>query len=211
MSRRLQIAALAIILFALSGCATSNITAVEAKQFASLSLVDFLKVRFQDRQSFAVKNTVRYLAYFNDVNFRQLERPTFELWAYCDAGNGKMDNLKPFAGDPVGRFFSTPIEAAIQGSLYAQSVGRSGLALGTAAHAVLLNEQINAYYGAADARKAYSTMRDKGVYGIWECTYEGTDRKPWRASVLPIGYAPPSDPGNLLTNHRMVLEITPLR
>ena len=157
----------------------------------------------------AAKNTIRYLAYFNDVNFRQLERPTAELWNFCQAGTGKMKRIQAHGGNPVGKFYTTPVQAAWLGSLYASAAGRPDLAADTAARTVLLNDQVNAYYGAEDAKKAYAAVRDKGTFGTWECKYEQSERKSWRVDVLPIAYAPPSDPGNLLTNHRMIIEVTP--
>ena len=120
-----------------------------------------------------------------------------------------MTRIQAYSGNPVGKFFTTPVQAAWLGPLYATSAGRPDLAQDTAARAVLLNEQVNVYYGAAEAQKAYASVRDKGAFGTWECKYEQSERKPWRANVLPIAYAPPADPGNLLTNHRMIIEVTP--
>lgn len=209
MTHIFQLAASALLIACLSGCATSTLTQSESKQYADLSLVDFLETRFQDRQSVAVKNTVRYLAYFNDVNFIQLERPTVELRNFCQAGAGKMLRTQAHTGNPLGKFFSTPAGNALRGFLYSTSRGRPDLAQDVAVRTFLLTEFVNSYFEEAEAQRAYATVRDKGTFGTWECKYEQGERKPWRVDVLPIVYAPRRDPGNLLTNHRMIIEVTP--
>lgn len=195
------------MLLVVSGCATSTLSSTEAAQYANLSVDEFLRTRFNDRQSVEVGGTFRYLAYFNDANFRQLERPTVELWNFCRAGGGKLTRTLAHTGDPVGSYYTSPIAAAIMGRAAASRAGRPDLAADTAAQAVLINEQINASQGAAEARKAFAAVRDKGAYGIWECEYAEGKRPAWRASILPIAYSPPRDPGNDLTNHRMIIEV----
>lgn len=199
------------MLLVVSGCATSTLSSTEAAQYANLSVDEFLRTRFNDRQSLEVGGTFRYLAYFNDANFRQLERPTVELWNFCRAGGGKLVRTEAHTGDPVGSYYTSPIAAAMMGRAAAARAGRPDLAADTAVQAVLINDQVNASQGAAEARKAFAAVRDKGAYGTWECEYAEGKRSAWRASVLPIAYSPPRDAGNELTNHRMIIEVAASR
>lgn len=200
-----------LLIAQLAGCATSTLTPSEAKPLANLSLVDFLNTRFQDRQSVVVKNTIRYLAYFNDVNYRQLERPTTELSNFCRAGGGTMSRSKAFLGNPVGDFFYTPSQNALKKYQQLVMTARPNVETDAALQSILLHYQRNVILGAADAKKAYSEVLEKGTFGTWVCTYQKPPHVSWQVDVIPIIYAPPSDPGNLLTNHRMILEVTPLQ
>lgn len=196
-----------VMLSLMAGCATSTLSSTEASQYANLSVDEFLRTRFKDRQSLEVGGTIRYLAYFNDANFRQLERPTVELWNFCRAGGGKLTRTEAHTGDPVGSYYTSPIAAAMKGRAAAARAGRPDLAADTAVQAVLINDQVNASLGAAEARKVFAVVREKGAYGTWECEYADASRPAWRASILPIAYAPPREPGNDLTNHRMIIEV----
>ena len=116
------------MLLVVSGCATSTLSSTEAAQYANLSVDEFLRTRFNDRQSLEVGGTFRYLAYFNDANFRQLERPTVELWNFCRAGGGKLVRTEAHTGDPVGSYYTSPIAAAMMGRAAAARAGREARA-----------------------------------------------------------------------------------
>ena len=120
-----------------------------------------------------------------------------------------MSRTQAHVGNPLGKFFTTPFEAALRGRQDALSLGRPDLVPMMVELALLTDERLKTYFGEAEARKVYATVRDKGTFGTWECKYEQRQRKPWRVDVLPIAYAPPRDPQDLLTNHRMIIEVTP--
>jgi hypothetical protein len=193
----------------LTGCATSTLSSVDAEKYKDATLTQFLADRFQDRQSVFHENSVRYAAYFNDVNNRQLFRPTQEIINFCRAGSGEIVRTRRFSGDPVGKYFTSPAKAAWEAAYFAVSVGRPDLALRSAQMSFEETERINARFDSEGARKAYNEAVSGVTYGAFECKYASALTRNWRVDIVPVGFLPRSPDGNLLSNHKLVIEISP--
>lgn len=186
----------------LTGCATSALTIEDAKQYASLDLNEFLAKRFNDKQSRKVGNTIRYQAYFNDVNFVQLERPTTEIVNFCNAQGGTAERTETYSGDLFQRYRTSATRAFLEGSAYARSRGLSRDQ--AAAVGEELADQAQQHNKMVDARaRGYKT----DWYGEWSC--RGAAR-PWRVIIVPVGLTP-HVLGNVGSGNvdMMVIEITP--
>lgn len=186
----------------LTGCATSALSVEGAKQYASLDLNEFLAKRFSDKQTERVGNSIRYDAYFNDVNYAQLERPTTELVNFCKAQGGNAERTVAYSGDLFQRYRTSATRAFLEGSTYARSRGLSRdqaaeVGQELADQAQQRNKMVNA------RARGYKT----DWYGEWSC--QGV-AKPWRANIVPISLTPnvlgKYGSGNL---DMMVIEITP--
>lgn len=185
-------------LLLLAGCAPSAITVDDAKQYAGLGLNEFLAKRFADRQSKYEGDVVRYKAYFNDINYTQLERPTTELMNFCKAQGGTLERTQAYAGNPFGRYYVSPLAAGMEGAAYARAKGSTSTITGAVAQdrmeeAQRQNDEVNA------RAKGYRSL----LYGEWTC--QGI-ANPWRANVVPIEFVPRKPDGSSVVDV-MLIEI----
>ena len=186
----------------LTGCATSALTVEDAKQYASLDLNEFLAKRFNDKQSRKVGNAIRYEAYFNDVNFVQLERPTTELVNFCKAQGGTAERTEAYSGDLFQRYRTSATHAFLEGSAYARSRGLSR------EQAARVGEELA---DQAQQRNKMVDARARGYktdwYGEWSCRGAA---KPWRVNIVPVALTPHVLGSAWSENvDMMVIEITP--
>jgi len=210
---------MAVSLFAilLSGCAASAISVEEARKYAGLNVSEFLDKRFAgDGRVQRVNGTYRYKAFFAGSNIRFILRPATELRNFCTAQGGQPVLVRLHHGNPVGRFFTSPLMAGLQTHAYARS---RGVDPGTAGRASLLAMQeqsrLNTYLGDAEARQAYAEAGRSGAFGTWECR-DGAGSRKWAVSVLPVSFQPRTTPPGEFNlgkegggSAAILLEITP--
>lgn len=171
-----------VAVLALAGCATSTLSVEDAKQYAGLSINEFLGKRFGDGK--APRGAVQYKAYFNDVNYTQLQRPTTELVNFCKAQGGNPERVKPFTGNPFASYYKSPFVAGVQGAAYARSRGANESIANSVGQDV--EAQAKAQNEEVDRRsKGYRISKD--MYGDWTC--QGAAR-PWTVSVVPVQFIP---------------------
>lgn len=185
-----------------AGCATSALTVEDAKQYAGLDIHQFLEQRFRDNQSKRVEGGIRYKAYFNDVNYAQLKRPTTELINFCKAQGGNPERTKAYAGNPFGRYYVPPVAAGIQ-------AGTGALARGATAGvaSAVIQDGIEAAQRQNEEvdQRSLGYRVSKELYGEWTC--QGIAR-PWTTSVIPVEFIPRRPDGSL-TVDVMMIEIRP--
>ena len=179
----------------LSGCATSAISVDEAKKYAGLSVTEFLDHRFaKDRRVRKINGTYRYTAYFNDVNFNYLLRPTIELQNFCAAQGGSAVRTHAHQGNPVGRYFTSPLLTGMQTEAYARSRGASDPIAGRASMMAMQDQhELNTRMGEGESKRGYASAVERGVYGTWECR-DASGTSKWAVSVLPVLYSPRTTP-----------------
>ena len=215
MNNRVVVGLLSTLL--LSGCATSAISVEEAKKYAGLSVTEFLDNRFvKDRRARKINGTYRYTAYFNDVNFNYLLRPTIELQNFCAAQGGSAVRTHVHQGNPVGRYFTSPLLTGMQTEAYARSRGASEPIAGRASIIAMQDQhELNTRMGEHESRRDMRRQL-KEFYGTWECR-DASGTSKWAVSVLPVLYSPEQRQSDHLILARQLvvlpvslIEITPV-
>lgn len=192
-----------------TGCSTQTLTQERSVKYAELDLTEFLSQRFQDNQSIAVGNSIRYVANFNLLNTRQALRPTTEIQRFCEAGGGKPTRVFVHDGPPTGRYFSTPRNQQWTGSFTAQSADSLTRKSEAAQRQLDYIERNNSSIAAEGPLSTYSVLVNEGTFGVWECSYADSSRPRWKVGILPVFYAAPTDPSSVAAIERIVIEIVP--
>lgn len=200
---------LVAITVCLVGCAVEAISPDAARSFRDVSVDSFLQNRFSDPQSKRYDGKYLYEAYFNLVNYRQLERPVSELRSFCIANDGNFINVKKFTGDPIGAFIANPFLWAEEFRRAQLSVSPSLPSLSRTAAEIGYDSAIrfNTRFKTTEAKEAFEKVAAKGAFGIFECRLK--DHASWQASVLPIGFKL-KDANNDLSNNVLFLQISKL-
>lgn len=202
----------------LSGCASSAISVEEAKKYAGLSVTEFLDKRFVgDQRARKFNGTYRFTAFFTYENINYLLRPATELLNYCTAQGGTASRTQVHHGNPVGRYFTSPLITGIQTDVYARSRGATESVTRQATlYAMQDQHALNTYLGERESKRAYEAAVGKGAFGTWECR-DGAGGRKWAVSVLPVSYAPRTVPDGTFDfgkegggSARILIEITPL-
>ncbi|MFM2449386.1 MAG: hypothetical protein RIS44_1836 [Pseudomonadota bacterium] len=201
-----------------AGCAARALSPEEAKAFASLSLSEFLKARFAaDRQSKSVQNGYVYEAFFNGVNFSQLERPFRELASFCSAQGSDFRLVKAFDGDPIGRYVANPLVWANSYREDAKAVAEKmrlhpmvvQLTGENAAESGFKDAQLyNSKFKTVEAKMAYEKAALRGAFGLFDCINPTTNSKRWSSVVLPVGFQL-KQANNDLLNNALLIQIAP--
>lgn len=192
------------IVIALCGCASEAMTPTAATKYASLNLTQYLAIRFSDKQSRKIPHGHLYEAYFNGVNYRQLERPSGEVDALCQAQSGSLRLQTKYAGDPTGRYIEDPL-------VWAQNFGRAqervNQTLGWAAAEVGYEQaqRFNQLFRTTEAREAYMKALASGAFGLFECLDSAPPKNSkWSVAIMPAGMTL-KDPMNDLSNNMMLI------
>lgn len=197
----------------LAGCATGTLTQAQAAQYASMGLPEFLSARFNNSKPLGADGSVIYEAYFNHLNYRQLERPTTELQYFCQAGGGTAKRTAIYTGDPLGKPFAAlrqdvlhqemPVAVRLYGS------GNDSESV-WARNDFMADKMMKAASatGLDVANKGWNAVKDKGLYGIWECRYS-SNRPRWAAAVIPLRLIPSPDARDPLFSPEILIEIAP--
>lgn len=197
----------------LAGCATSTLTQTQAAQYASMGLPEFLSARFNNSKPLSANGSVIYEAYFNHLNYRQLERPTTELQYFCQAGGGVAKRIAAYNGNPLGKSFAALRQVVqYQEMPVAVKLYGSGNDLGSAwaRNDFMAGKMMKAASdtGLDVANKGWNEVKDKGLYGIWKCQY--SDNRPqWAAAVIPQRFIPSPDAKDPLFSPEILIEIAP--
>lgn len=195
-----------VVSLIVSGCAVQAITPDAARSFRGVSIDNFLSSRFTDPQSKMVKGNFLYEAFFNGTNYRQLERPVTELSSFCSANEGKLSNIAPFKGNPLGKYIADPLKWA-DNLRRIQQANNAALS-GTAAEVGYdLAVDFNSTFKTLEAKQAYQKASAKGAFGTLECKLPNGDS--WRTAILPVGFKL-KEANNDLSNNMMVLQISKL-
>ena len=199
------------ILAMLTGCATSTLSPSEAQDYASLNPSEFLAKRFNDLQSKQLDGHVVFVAYYTEMNDRQLYRPALEVSRYCQAQGGTPVLTRIYEGDPLSRVFRNPVLDAVIAKKVAESLNYSPqmkyYAISAAIDDALL---ANRRYDRTGAQKRFREANQNGMFGEFTC-FASADRsaKKWIMLITPIGFMP-HDPNSSLSSHKLVLDIVPI-
>lgn len=192
-------------LLILTGCAVEAITPQAAQSFASSSIDDFLSQRFSDKQSEKAPAGYVYQAFFNAVNYRQLERPSKEIDAFCLAQNGQLKLSSKYSGNPIGRYVANPLVWAEGYRKYAEKV----YPVGAGIFAELGYEdaqKFNHTFRTTEAQETYKKVSSAGAFGLFTCVDTQSLKSKWSVAITPVGFRL-KDAGNDLSNNSMFLQV----
>jgi hypothetical protein len=199
-----------------AGCAAPTLSLEGAKAFAGLDVRQFVAARFTDKQSVKRGDLTYYTAYFNDVNNRQLFRPTEEITNLCRAQSGELARTTKYLNNPVTKSFPNPtVEAFIAfaeaRNLYYNNptqLNRDMLLIagGTAFDSA---EYFNTSHDSKGAIKGYEAAFRTETYGTFECLNKLDRMKQWAVAITPLGFVK-KQANEGLSAHELVIEIRPL-
>jgi hypothetical protein len=202
--------------FCLTGCAAPTLSLEGAKTYAELDVRQFVATRFTDKQSAKRGELTYYTAYFNDVNNRQLFRPTEELTNLCRVQNGELTRATKYLDNPVAKSFPNPTIEAFNAFAEARYVYYKNptplnrdmlfIAGGTAFDRA---EYFNTSHDSKGAIKGYEAAARTETYGTFECLSKPDSVKRWAVAITPLGFVK-KQANEGLSAHELVIEIRPL-